>query len=137
MVDFDHTQSRFVEQPAGAALLMEKELIEDIGTLDERFPMFFSDVDFCQRVINSGYKIKYSTEAFILHLGGASIFRNRVKMIASSHISFWKYFVKYKTGLCNQLLNSIIGLLLLFMIPIRILFNMFRKSNYSNPDSTL
>lgn len=128
MVDFDHTQSRFVEQPAGAALLMRKNLIDDIGNFDERFPMFFSDVDYCRRVINSGHKIKFSSDVSITHLGGASIYRNRAKMIISSHISFWKYFVKYKKGLFNQFINIIVGIFLMLIIPVRILFNAIRPS---------
>jgi len=137
MSDFDHKNSRFVEQPAGAALLMKKRLINEIGNFDENFPMFFSDVDFCHRVIDKGYKIKFSTDTFIIHKGGASVFQNRVRMIVSSHISFWKYFTKYNTGLFNQVVNLFIGLFLFLLIPIRILLTVIQPFNHRNSDNVL
>ena len=50
MGDFDHKKTRFVDQPAGAALLFPKKIINEIGLLDERFPMFFSVVDICKNI---------------------------------------------------------------------------------------
>ena len=112
-----------VEQPAGAAILTRKRIIDNIGFLDEQFPMFFSDVDFCRRIIDNGNSIKFSANTYIIHKGGSSIFRNRTKMIISSHVSFWKYFNKYKVGLIGSLLNILTGIMLLILIPIRILIN--------------
>jgi hypothetical protein len=40
MGDFDHKMERDVDQPAGAALMVKKDLLEGLGGLDERFPMF-------------------------------------------------------------------------------------------------
>ena len=99
MTDFNHETDSLVDQPAGAAILTKKSIIDKIGLLDEQFPMFFSDVDFCRRIIDNGNSIKFTTNTYITHKGGSSIFRNRAKMIISSHISFWKYFNKYKEDL--------------------------------------
>jgi GT2 family glycosyltransferase len=128
MGDFNHESSAFVDQPAGAALLFSSEIFQKIGYLDERFPMFFSDVDYCKRIINSKYKIQYDISASITHLGGVSVYNNRNKMIVSSHISFINYFLKYNKGILNLVFNLLIGGLLLLIIPFRILINILSPS---------
>lgn len=137
MGDFDHKTSSFVDQPAGAALLFPKSIFNEVGYLDETFPMFFSDVDYCKRIMDSGYKIKYSVDTYITHKGGTSIYNNRKKMIVSSHISFFKYFVKHKKGFLNFIMNILTGGLLLFLIPIRILLNLIFPSLKYRQKNTL
>ena len=124
MGDFDHTKSRLVDQPAGAALLIFKKIFNEIGLLDERFPMFFSDVDFCKRIWNAGYPVLFTTNSYITHLGGTSVYRKRIKMIVSSHISFWKYFNKYNSNLFDSILNVFVGIFLIALIPFRIILNL-------------
>lgn len=124
MGDFDHKNNSLVDQPAGAALLIPKIIIDEIGLLDEQFPMFFSDVDICKRIWAAGYNVQYTTNSFITHEGGTSVYRKRIKMIVSSHYSFWKYFNKYKTGIFDNILNLLVGIFLLTLIPFRILLNL-------------
>jgi hypothetical protein len=121
MGDFDHKKSSLVDQPAGAALLIPKMIFDEIGLLDEQFPMFFSDVDLCKRIWDAGYNVRFTIKSFIIHKGGASVYRKRIKMIVSSHFSFWKYFNKYKTKLFDKIINVIVGIFLLVLIPFRIL----------------
>ena len=124
MGDFDHKNTCMADQPAGAALLIPKNIIEEIGLLDEQFPMFFSDVDICKRIWDAGYNVQYNTNSFITHKGGASIYQKRIKMIVSSHLSFWKYFNKYNTKPVDFFLNILVGIFLLALIPVRILLNL-------------
>jgi len=137
MTDFDHTESRLVEQPAGAALLMKKKLIDKIGIFDERFPMFFSDVDFCRRVIEHGYEIMFNSIYSIVHKGGSSVLKNRTKMIISSHLSFYKYFKKYSKSYIDNILASLIGLFLLITIPIRLIINSLLPTSLRKHRNTL
>ncbi len=95
MPDFDHRQSRFVEQPQGAFLLTTAGVFKQIGFLDERFPMFFSDVDWCKRIIDHGLKIYFCAETAVFHHHGASVNRCKDKMIVSSHRSFIRYLWLY------------------------------------------
>jgi len=124
MGDFDHRNTRSVDQPAGAALLIRKKIIYEIGLFDQQFPMFFSDVDICKRIWKAGYNVQYNTNSFIIHQGGASVYRKRITMIVSSHFSFWKYFNKNSTKLFDYVLNILVGIFLLVLIPFRILLNL-------------
>ncbi|MFC1536059.1 glycosyltransferase family 2 protein [Candidatus Neomarinimicrobiota bacterium] len=128
MTDFSHNEKQFVDQPASSALLIRKNILDKIGNFDEHFPTFFADVDICKRIWDSGYKILFDPSIQIIHIGGASLKRERTKMIVSSHISFFHYFIKHKKGIINWVLNLLIGGLLLLMIPIRLLINLLLPS---------
>lgn len=63
----------FVEQPAGAALLILKEKFIEIGKFDEDFwPLYFEDVDLCFRIKEKGYKIVCSPALKVKHKIGYS-----------------------------------------------------------------
>ncbi len=119
---FTHDRELEVDQPQGAALLTHRKAFESIGFLDENFPMFFSDVDWCQRFKESGWKIIFYPNAKIIHHQGTSIHRNRARMIWSSHLSFIHYFQKYRPGFWNQPINWLVGFLLILMAIIRIVY---------------
>ncbi|MGQ0553790.1 MAG: glycosyltransferase family 2 protein [Planctomycetota bacterium] len=72
MRDFDHTSSRDVDQPPGAALLLRRALWEQLGGFDPELWLFFNDVDLCRRLTVAGHKLAYVAEARILHHEGAS-----------------------------------------------------------------
>ena len=61
-----------VEAVVGAAMLISKKTLDKIGLLDERFFMYFEDLDYCRRVSRAGLKIYYLPEAAIVHFHGQS-----------------------------------------------------------------
>jgi GT2 family glycosyltransferase len=61
-----------VESVTGAAMLVPQKVLEKTGLLDERYFMYFEDLDFCQRVKRSGFKIYYFPDVEIFHHHGAS-----------------------------------------------------------------
>ena len=92
---FDHNSSLKIDQPMGACILLRREDIHTIGYLDERFWLFFSDVDLCKRFFNVGKSAYFISTAYITHIYGHSIRKNPVRMIMSSHWAFNRYFWKY------------------------------------------
>ena len=129
MGDFDFRSRRKVHQPQGAFLLTRRVAVEYVGFLDEKFPMFFSDVDWCRRFINKGWEIIFLPDVKIIHYQGSSIFKHRVKMICSSHRSFYYYFVKYYSGKRWLPINSITGILLIFLALMRSLFYLLTNNS--------
>jgi len=70
--DLDRESSFPVEQAAGAALAVRRDVFAAIGGFDERFtPAWFEDVDLCDRLGKRG-KILYSPGARFRHVGGVS-----------------------------------------------------------------
>jgi len=72
MKGFDHLQSRDVEQPPGACMMISTELYRRLGGLDEELWLFFNDVDICRKIHAVGKKIRYINEAVVMHHEGAS-----------------------------------------------------------------
>lgn len=130
MGDFDHQSQREVDQPQGAFLLARKKAVDQVGLLDERFPMFFSDVDWCRRFIDHGWKILFVPSVQIVHHKGTSIYRNRLKMIWSSHWSFFHYFKKYQRGFFQGILNLVIGEILIGLALVRSIFYLLNSNDF-------
>ncbi|MDP2946871.1 MAG: glycosyltransferase family 2 protein [Nanoarchaeota archaeon] len=61
-----------VEAVSGGAMLISRALIDKIGMLDERYFMYFEDLDFCRRARASNLKIYYLPSAEVIHEHGAS-----------------------------------------------------------------
>jgi len=70
--DFDYEKETFVPQLQGSFLLVKKEVFDKIGPFDEKFFIWFEEVDFCLRARKTGYKILYSPAGSIVHYGGES-----------------------------------------------------------------
>jgi len=119
---FAFDQTREVDQPMGSCLMLRRETLEDVGLLDENFPMFFNDVDLCYRIIKAGWKIYFYPEAVVIHHKGASTSKVKRKMIWLSHLAFYRFFKKHETGLVNQILLYLFFVsLFLFAFPRMIL----------------
>src|SRR5450759_55674 len=73
-LDADYSQQQEVEHPAGACLAITRAAWESVGGFDEQFfPVWFEDVDLCQRLLESGGKIVYCPAARFRHSGGHSV----------------------------------------------------------------
>lgn len=60
------------EWVAGASLFVRRAVFETIGLLDERFFMYFDDVDFCRRAGGAGWQSWYVPSSRVVHLVGQS-----------------------------------------------------------------
>ncbi len=107
--DFDYEKEANVDQVMGACLLFSRNLLNKIGLLDDKFFIWFEEVDFCQRARNAGFKVRYAPVTSITHWGGESFAQEmtlkKQKMISQSmayyfkkHHSFAAYlFIKFLT----------------------------------------
>lgn len=72
--DLDLTEPQRIEQPAAAALLLRRDVVEEIGPLDEQFaPAWFEDVDYCRRLAEHQKEVWVVPGAEVRHFGGASL----------------------------------------------------------------
>jgi GT2 family glycosyltransferase len=91
--DLKYDEPAEVEQPAGAFLMIRRQVWEDLGALDEQFyPIWFEDVDFCKRLRDHGYRICYEPRAVAAHLGGHSI---RKILLEDREIYWYGSLLKY------------------------------------------
>ncbi len=57
---------------SGACLAVRREVIQQVGLLDERFQLYFEDNDWCLRIRQAGWKVIYDPRFAVTHLGGQS-----------------------------------------------------------------
>lgn len=95
MARFDYNKPQQVEQPMTSCLLVRKSVLDKIGVFDEKFPMYYNDVDLCRRIGDGRWQIIYLPDAYAIHNRGSSTRKVRSKMIFSMHRSLYHYFEKY------------------------------------------
>ena len=66
---YDHAQLDFVY---GCAMLLSARMLYVVGGFDERFFMYYEDVDLCLRARAAGYKVALAPDAHVWHLGSRS-----------------------------------------------------------------
>jgi GT2 family glycosyltransferase len=68
----------------GSAFLVNKHVVESVGMLDEKYFMYFEEVDWCWRMRLAGYKCMYVPQAVSWHKGGHSEVPSRSKIYFNS-----------------------------------------------------
>jgi len=63
---------RRVDWVVGAAWLIRREALHDVGVLDERYVMYVEDLDWCWRATRHGWRVVFAPEAVVVHVGNAS-----------------------------------------------------------------
>jgi len=67
MRDFDHETTRDVDWCIGGSLMARREAVTDVGPMDERFFLYFEDVDWCYRMHQRGWRVVYHPSARMVH----------------------------------------------------------------------
>lgn len=102
MRDFDRASICDVDWLLGAALMVRSKAFDGVGLMDEKFFLYFEDVDWCRRFARAGWRVVYYPEAKMHHYHGriskksggiSDIFFNKYTWIhlASAIKYFWKY----------------------------------------------
>ncbi len=94
---FSHDEIKTVGQIIGACFFVRKDIFEKLNGFDERFFIYFEEVDFCKRLIDLGYKVYFNPFAKILHYKGSSCENIKFvkRMIVQFRISRTLYFEKH------------------------------------------
>lgn len=95
MTWFGYDREADVDQPMGTFLLIRREALEAVGTLDERFPIFFNEVDWCFRARRAGWRIRFSPDIVITHFGGGSTRQVPAAMAWESRRGLLTYYRKH------------------------------------------
>jgi hypothetical protein len=101
MLDWDHNETKPVDWVIGTGMIVRHEALQQVGLMDERYFMYFEDVDWCRRFWQYEWKVYYLSDVKIVHyysrdsaksMGFSSIFNKLTRI----HINSWlKYFFKY------------------------------------------
>ncbi len=56
-----------VDFVTGCALLVRRAVLEQVGLIDERFGMYFEEVEWCVRITRAGWRIVFAPQARVWH----------------------------------------------------------------------
>jgi GT2 family glycosyltransferase len=104
---FTYDRIAEVDQPMATFLMARRAVVEQVGLMDEAFPLFFNDVDWCYRIKQAGWRIYFVPEVQILHYGGASTRQVRLSAIRESHRALEAFYRKHYRGRLNPLLYAL------------------------------
>ncbi len=102
--DFDYTRTQDVEHVRGSFFAFRRALLETVGYLDERYHLWFEEVDYCKRARAAGLRIRYVAEvsahdyvgkgfAQMKHLEKQRIFTESMLRFFRKWHPFWQYAV--------------------------------------------
>ncbi len=100
-----------VDWLVGAALLVRRAALDEVGGFDEGYFMYSEELDWCRRAAGAGWQVIYLPGASITHHEGKS----SEQAVAARHIRFQtskvRYFRKYHGRLAAAALRSLILLM--------------------------
>ena len=103
----DYRRARTAEHILGATVFVRRELYEQMGGIDEKFELYFEETDWCYRAKKAGWKILYTPDATIVHLGAHSTSKNP----ELSSVRFYRaqsYFYRKNYGMFKYIALKII-----------------------------
>jgi N-acetylglucosaminyl-diphospho-decaprenol L-rhamnosyltransferase len=106
--DVANGETTDVDWVTGACLLVRREVVDQIGGLDEDYFMYSEELDWCRRIKMAGWQIVYLPAAQVIHHVGKS----SEQAVTARHINFQRaklrYFYKYHGRLTAWLLRLFI-----------------------------
>jgi len=108
---------REVDVVTGCFMLVRRQAIEQVGILDEQFFMYAEETDWCYRFKKAGWKVLFTPEAEIVHLGGQSSKRVHVDMSVQLRLSILRFIRKHHGPLYHWLACQLILLFFVVRIP--------------------
>ena len=72
MVEWDHKDSRIVDQIMGSFIILRRDLYEKLKGYDDDFFVYYEDLDLAYRGYKLGYKNYYLADAQVYHKGGGT-----------------------------------------------------------------
>ncbi len=117
----DEDQTYPVDGVSGSCMVVRRDLVEQIGYLDELFFAYQEDADYCLRARKAGWQVHYYPEAQITHFGGQGGSRVQpYRSILSWHKSYFLYYRKHFAAdyflLFNWLYYAAMGVKLIFAL---------------------
>ena len=106
-----------VDAVSGCAFLVRREVIEQVGVLDEGFFMYAEETDFCFRARAAGWSVHYAPVGEIVHLGGGSSRLQSRRMFLEFRRSLLRFHRKHGGPLAALAARGLLALTLLLRIP--------------------
>jgi len=92
-----------VDRVIGAAMLVNRKILQEVGDFDTRYFLFSEEEDLCFRFTSAGYKVVYHPEVISQHIGGATMQGTVALSIAAANWSRYLFLKKFRGDLVAEL----------------------------------
>lgn len=87
-----------VDTLLGACLMVRREVLDQVGLLDESFFMFLEETDWCYRIKKNGWRIFWIPDGEIIHYGQQSVARDPARFIPMLYRNYCRFARKHGDG---------------------------------------
>lgn len=84
-----------VEAISGAFMVVRREALQQVGTLDERYFMHCEDLDWCKRFELANWKVAFVPAAELIHAKGVSSKSRPIRVLYTLHKGMNRFFDKF------------------------------------------
>ena len=95
MHGWEHNETATVDQLMGACLLLRRSALEHLGLFDERFFLYFEEVDLCLRLQQAGWRVVFVADATVTHIGGESSKTDPRNALGHRYRSLFTFYRKH------------------------------------------
>lgn len=81
----------------GASMLIRREVVEQIGLLDEHFFMYWEDTDYCFRARSAGWKLAVADDSVVYHAESSSAGKASQRQIGWRNSSARHFFKRHSS----------------------------------------
>ncbi|MBI1850932.1 MAG: glycosyltransferase family 2 protein [Planctomycetes bacterium] len=97
-----------VDSVVGAFMLVRREVIDEMGGLDERYFMYGEDLDWCYRARQRSWKVWYVGAHRVVHYKGASSSQESFRMNYHFHRAMYLFHRKHLSQRYSLLINWLV-----------------------------
>ncbi len=130
----DENETHEVAGVSGSCMLIRREVIDQIGYLDELFFAYQEDADFCLRARRAGWQVYYLPAAQIVHFGGRGGSRVQpYRSIIEWHKSYYLFYRKSYAAEYFFAFNWAYYAAMLLKLWISLSVNFLRREKFAGP----
>ena len=82
--------------PLGACLAVRRDVIDQVGLLDEAYGMYMEELDFCARIWAAGYTVRILPTVAVTHHGGQSTGQALEAMFLALHRARRRFYARHR-----------------------------------------
>ncbi len=122
---------------SGSCMLIRREVIDQIGYLDERYFAYQEDADYCLTARQAGWQVYYVAHSQIIHYGGLGGSRvEPYRSLFAWHRSYYLYYRKHYAKDYIFLFNWVYYFAMILKLIVSLLISLVQKERFFSPNRT-
>lgn len=105
----DGVQPVQIDYPLGAAMLLRRAALDDVGPFDESYGMYSEEIDWARRLATAGWTAILVPQAHVIHHGGQSTGQQPEAMYEALWASRATYYLRYATPRQQRAIRAIVN----------------------------